>query len=183
MFHPWKPSAQGRISPTPTLQLQYSRCSWQCIMKIGRETCYPLPWRAFKSWINFFLPPPLNHCRFFIRSSHLCAYMCVCVSRTRAGAHRCGKMAQRSSASLSLYDFSSTLFLFPFLSTRTRERRKYRGDLFYRRRSPAPSFLLFGSWFNFFFFFSFQPSLKRRVISPGLKGRLKGVIFLMRTAN
>lgn len=110
VFHPWKPSAQGRISPTPTLQ--YSRwCSWQCIMKIGRETCYPLPWRAFKSWINFFLPSlpeSLPIFQTFLAPVWAHTHTHTDVERWR---HR---------VSLSLHDFCQLSF-FPFLSTRKSE--------------------------------------------------------------
>lgn len=109
VFHPWKPSAQGRISPTPTLQ--YSRCSWQCIMKIGRETCYPLPWRAFKSWINFFLPSlPESLPIFQTFLAPVWAH-----THTHTGVER-----WRHRVSLSLHDFCQLSF-FPFLSTRKSE--------------------------------------------------------------
>lgn len=161
MFHPWKPSAQSRISPTPTLQLQYSRCSWQCIMKIGRETCYPLPWRAFKSWINFFLPPPLNHCRFFIRSSHLCA--CVCVCRAHAQVHTDVERWRKDRRRVFRFTiFRQLSFSFPF-SRREREREGniagiffIDGDLLLLLFSSSGVDLIF-----FFFFFSALPETTR----------------------
>lgn len=120
VFHPWKPSAQGRISPTPTLQ--YSRCSWQCIMKIGRETCYPLPWRAFKFWINFFLPSlPESLPIFQTFLAPVWAHTHTHTQVWKGGAIE--------------WAFRFTIFVnFPFFPFSRRGRAKYGGDLFYQRR-------------------------------------------------
>lgn len=148
VFYPWKPSAQGRISPTPTLQ--YSRCSWQCIMKIGRETCYPLPWRAFKSWINFFLPSLPESLPIFQ------TFLAPVWAHTHT--HRCGKVAPSSEPFASRF-----LSTFLFSLSLDEEERNMAGIFFING-----DFLLFRSWFNFSLFY-----LKWRVISPGLKGEVE----------
>lgn len=150
------PKVEYPLPPT----LQYSRCSWQCIMKIGRETCYP--WRAFKSWINFFLPPWII--ADFSNVPRTCA-------STRVRAHT------QIWRPFHFATFVNSLFPFP------RGRRKLSRGSF----SSTVSFSSSAVGLIFFSFFSFpSPPLcewdLKRFKKVGWE--TKGVIFfLMRTAN
>lgn len=111
----------------------------------------------------------------------MCAY--VYVGRAHAQVHTDVERWRQDRLRVFRFTiFRQLSFSFPF-SRREREREGNIAGIFFIDGDLL--LLLFSSSGVdlIFFFFSFQPSLKRRVISPGLKGRLKGVIFLMRTAN